>query len=386
MTPSALRISADGMPALEQLVPMTAGDVLLGDERASSRGAALGRAAVILVVEFDLVAGNFGPHGPCDLGAVLAVETERLVGAGDDERGADGDRIALGDLDASELVGVAVGGPARAAAAGGVLPCRAPRARCSPPPSRCRRRGRASARRGWRSIACTSASGYFLQWCARVRSARMRGPGVSKVRGIIPAPDRRGAIVCALQRNGTAAARSGVQRRFVLSSTGSSRSIARCEPLPMRPSWRYTSAAPASPISMPPSRILGARAARRGETERQDVPTTCATCSSFPPRRSSSPSSSAESWAWESSPSGHRYGQVPSSASIDELGIAQAPTLDAAERRTVADAIVEHLATSARNKGCTRVEVAEPLASAEPSLWKRLRFASRGRTLGRTIG
>ncbi len=71
---------------------------------------------------------------------------------------------------------------------------------------------------------------------------------------------------------------------------------------------------------------------------------------------------------------------------VDELGIAQAPTLDAAERRGVADAIVEHLVTSARNKGCTRVEVSEPLASAEPPLWKRLGFASRGRTLGRKIG
>jgi hypothetical protein len=71
---------------------------------------------------------------------------------------------------------------------------------------------------------------------------------------------------------------------------------------------------------------------------------------------------------------------------VDEIGIAQPPTLDAAERRRVADEIVEHLATSARNKGCTRVEVSEPLASAEPSLWKRNRFASRGRTLGRSIG
>jgi hypothetical protein len=71
---------------------------------------------------------------------------------------------------------------------------------------------------------------------------------------------------------------------------------------------------------------------------------------------------------------------------VDEIGIAQPPTLDAAERRRVADEIVEHLATSARNKGCTRVEVSEPLASAEPSLWKRHRFASRGRTLGRAIG
>ena len=71
---------------------------------------------------------------------------------------------------------------------------------------------------------------------------------------------------------------------------------------------------------------------------------------------------------------------------IDELGIAQPPTLDAADRRRASDDIVEHLATSARNKGCTRVEVSEPLASAEPSLWKRHRFASRGRMLIRPLG
>jgi hypothetical protein len=71
---------------------------------------------------------------------------------------------------------------------------------------------------------------------------------------------------------------------------------------------------------------------------------------------------------------------------IDELGVAQPPTLDAADRRRASDDIVEHLATSARNKGCTRVEVSEPLASAEPSLWKRQRFASRGRTLIRPLG
>jgi hypothetical protein len=71
---------------------------------------------------------------------------------------------------------------------------------------------------------------------------------------------------------------------------------------------------------------------------------------------------------------------------IDELGLAAGTTLAAAERRRVADEIVEHLATSARNKGCTRVEVTDPLATAEPSLWKRLGFASRGRTLGRTFG
>jgi Acetyltransferase (GNAT) family len=70
---------------------------------------------------------------------------------------------------------------------------------------------------------------------------------------------------------------------------------------------------------------------------------------------------------------------------IDELGIAESE-LDAAERRHAGDTIVEHLATSARHKGCTRVEVSEPLATAEPSRWKRLGFASRGRTLGRQVG
>ncbi|MGI8830194.1 MAG: GNAT family N-acetyltransferase [Candidatus Limnocylindria bacterium] len=70
---------------------------------------------------------------------------------------------------------------------------------------------------------------------------------------------------------------------------------------------------------------------------------------------------------------------------VDELGVEQAPMLDTADRKRVTDEIVEHLASSARNKGCTRVEVTEPLASAEPSLWKRMGFASRGRTLGRSI-
>ena len=70
---------------------------------------------------------------------------------------------------------------------------------------------------------------------------------------------------------------------------------------------------------------------------------------------------------------------------IDEIGVAGSVP-DGTERRQVVDAIVEHLVSSARNKGCTRVEVTEPLASAEPSLWKRRGFASRGRTLGQSIG
>ena len=70
---------------------------------------------------------------------------------------------------------------------------------------------------------------------------------------------------------------------------------------------------------------------------------------------------------------------------IDELGLTAAESLEDAERQRAADEIVEALASSARNKGCTRVEVTEPLASAEPSLWERHRFASRGQTLGRSL-
>jgi hypothetical protein len=69
---------------------------------------------------------------------------------------------------------------------------------------------------------------------------------------------------------------------------------------------------------------------------------------------------------------------------IDELGLATG-ALEDAERQRAADEIVESLVSSARNKGCARVEVTEPLASAEPSLWERHRFASRGQTLGRTL-
>lgn len=70
---------------------------------------------------------------------------------------------------------------------------------------------------------------------------------------------------------------------------------------------------------------------------------------------------------------------------IDELGLATSEALEDAERRRAADEIIEALASSARNKGCTRVEVIEPLASAEPALWERHRFASLGIGLGRIL-
>lgn len=76
---------------------------------------------------------------------------------------------------------------------------------------------------------------------------------------------------------------------------------------------------------------------------------------------------------------------------IDELGVAAAdgrsgsaaPTADAAYRSAMAVSIIEHLVSSARNKGCTRVDVTDPLATAEPALLKRAGFARRGALLSR---
>jgi N-acetylglutamate synthase-like GNAT family acetyltransferase len=75
----------------------------------------------------------------------------------------------------------------------------------------------------------------------------------------------------------------------------------------------------------------------------------------------------------------------PFVGTVDELGVERAAGLQDADRARVGDEIVAQLAESARNKGCTRVEVAEPLASAEPSLWERQGFANLGVTLGRSL-
>lgn len=59
---------------------------------------------------------------------------------------------------------------------------------------------------------------------------------------------------------------------------------------------------------------------------------------------------------------------------------------DAARRTSIGCSILEQLVTSARNKGCTRVEVSDPLVSAEPALLKQAGFAKRGVLLSRAIG
>jgi hypothetical protein len=72
-------------------------------------------------------------------------------------------------------------------------------------------------------------------------------------------------------------------------------------------------------------------------------------------------------------------------ASVHEDGDA-AGRADASRRMSIGNSIIEHLVNSARNKGCIRVEVSDPLASAEPSLLKQAGFAKRGVLQSRAIG
>jgi hypothetical protein len=79
---------------------------------------------------------------------------------------------------------------------------------------------------------------------------------------------------------------------------------------------------------------------------------------------------------------------------VDELGLAAktgrgrsaAAAEDAALRERIGISILEQLIVSARNKGCARVEVTDPLAAAESALLKAAGFARRGALLSRAIG
>lgn len=83
----------------------------------------------------------------------------------------------------------------------------------------------------------------------------------------------------------------------------------------------------------------------------------------------------------------------PYVGTIDELAVrlgagSTGSDADAADMRRsdIARSILEQLVGSARNKGCTRVEVTDPLATAEPALWERGGFAKRGTLLSRAVG
>ena len=78
---------------------------------------------------------------------------------------------------------------------------------------------------------------------------------------------------------------------------------------------------------------------------------------------------------------------------IDELGLegkpgraTRAAAASASGRSEVGRSILEHLISSARNKGCARVEVADPLAAAETGLLREAGFERRGALLSRAIG
>jgi hypothetical protein len=78
---------------------------------------------------------------------------------------------------------------------------------------------------------------------------------------------------------------------------------------------------------------------------------------------------------------------------IDELGLegaagrgTRAARADVSGRSAIGGSILEHLIASARNKGCARVEVADPLAAAELTLLRSVGFERRGTLLSRAIG
>ena len=78
---------------------------------------------------------------------------------------------------------------------------------------------------------------------------------------------------------------------------------------------------------------------------------------------------------------------------IDELGLegmpgraTRATAASASGRSEVGRSILEQLISSAKNKGCARVEVTDPLAAAEPALLKGAGFERRGALLSRAIG
>lgn len=78
---------------------------------------------------------------------------------------------------------------------------------------------------------------------------------------------------------------------------------------------------------------------------------------------------------------------------VDELGVERAESGgeadeagDAATRDDAAGMLLDQLITSARNKGCSRVEVTDPLAASEPALLERAGFERRGALMSRAIG
>ena len=78
---------------------------------------------------------------------------------------------------------------------------------------------------------------------------------------------------------------------------------------------------------------------------------------------------------------------------IDELGLEGMPgratrsaRADTSGRTEIGSSILEQLISSAKNKGCARVEVTDPLAAAEPALLKGAGFERRGALLSRAIG
>ena len=73
-------------------------------------------------------------------------------------------------------------------------------------------------------------------------------------------------------------------------------------------------------------------------------------------------------------------------AGSDDAGERMADDADVPGRLDVGRSLIGHLVGSAKNKGCARVEVTDPLASAEAELLGGAGFERRGALLSRAIG
>ena len=144
--------------------------------------------------------------------------------------------------------------------------------------------------------------------------------------------------------------------------------------------WTTRSERLGSRTSIDSSRCVPGRARWPPATARSSRPTCSASWSTCRRPASSSPSSDARSSAWRIlalRPSVRAGGFV---GTVDLLVVDPRHDVDA-----VADALIEEILRSARNKGCASVEVARPTDAAERARWDRRGFVESDRLLERPV-
>ena len=186
----------------------------------------------------------------------------------------------------------------------------------------------------------------FLHWCARVRSRACAGPAYQRCAASYRRPIGWRNSLRQCHRRVLPDASGGFSRRSWYPRPGRPAASLVCEPLPDE-AYVEVHVRSARLTDLDAAVRILARRRRRGRRS-ATTPTTCVPCSSFPPRRSSSPRPSDAWSAWESSPSA--LGPVRSLRRHCRRAGNRAGT-DAGRRRTASGSptqIVEHLVTSAQ--------------------------------------